>query len=125
VLNYPGATICEFLTISSQRVSGGDYRPATIWVAACENHAFGLEVRNRAPTLPRPAATTSVFQRIEAYLLRRGGLLNLLQPVLQQFLFPQIFRHGNGASDLVTRLSESPHLHQQISANAWKEVVAG
>ena len=55
----------------------------------------------------------------------RGSLLQLLQPVRQQFPFPQVLRHCDGALDFFTCLREPAQLHQQVSANAGKEMVAG
>ena len=68
---------------------------------------------------------TSAFQRREPHLYGEGRLLQLLQPVRQQFLFPQVLRHCDGALDFFTCLREPAHLHQQVSANAGKEMVAG
>src|SRR5262249_25758785 len=41
------------------------------------------------------------------------------------FLFPQVLRHCDGALDFFTCLREPAHLHQQVSPNAGKEMVAG
>jgi hypothetical protein len=47
----------------------------------------------------------SVLHRTEPHLSRLGGLLYLPQSLRQQFLFPQVLRHGNGALNLLTRLN--------------------
>src|SRR5450755_1059627 len=57
-------------------------------------------------------------------LYGEGRLLQLLQPVRQQFLFSYVLRHCDGALDFFTCLREPPHLHQQVSANAGKQMVA-
>src|ERR1035438_3881399 len=49
---------------------------------------------------------------------------HLLQSLRQQFLFPQVLRQGNGALDFLARLREPTHLHQQVSANTVKQMIA-
>jgi hypothetical protein len=51
-------------------------------------------------------------------------LIQLLQPVRQQFLLTQVLRHSDGALDFFTGLREPAQLHQQVSANAGKKMVA-
>lgn len=42
----------------------------------------------------------------------------------QQFPFPQVLRHVNGALKLLTRLREPAHFHQQSYAHTGKQTVA-
>src|SRR5580698_4609314 len=60
----------------------------------------------------------------EPHLCSEGCLLNLLQPFHQQFLFPQILSHCDCALDFLMRLSKPPELHEQVSANTRKQMVA-
>jgi hypothetical protein len=47
-----------------------------------------------------------------------------VQSLRQQFLFPQVLRHGNGALDFLTRLREVAHFPQQVSTNTVKQTIA-
>src|SRR5579859_6893199 len=70
-------------------------------------------------------ADTLVSSRGTPHLCGEGPLPQLLQPVGQQFPFPQVLRHCDGASDFFARLSEPAHLHQQVATHAGEEMVAG
>ena len=52
------------------------------------------------PTI-RELVARSPFHRTEPHLSRLGGLLYLLQSLRQQFLFPQVLRHGNGGETMI------------------------
>src|SRR5215471_1184189 len=75
-------------------------------------------------TLRESERPAPAFHRTEPQLSRLGGFLYLLQSLRQQFLFPQVLRHGNGALYLLTRLKEPSHFHQQISADTVKQMIA-
>src|ERR1700721_641918 len=82
--------------------------------------------RNPTSELPtvRELSTISAFHRTEPQLSRLGGLFYLLQSLRQQFLFPEVLRQCNSALDFLTRLRELSHLHEQVSANTVKQMIA-
>ncbi len=50
--------------------------------------------------------------------------LHLLQSLRHQFPLPQVLRHGDRELDLLTRVGQSAHFHQQVAANAVKQVIS-
>src|SRR6202034_4723959 len=85
---------------------------------------IGLMPVQRARHSPDLWESATLVPHAQPHSLQ-GRLLNLPQPLRQQFLLPQIFRHGNCAFDLSTRLSEPSHLQQQIPANTGQQMVVG
>src|SRR5690349_2824465 len=89
-----------------------------------------LVVLRQYSSTATPRRSSDHWRAMEATAcLRRGRhnfvrpAANLLQFVRQQFLFPQVLRHGDGAPDFFTRLREPAHFHQQVSANTVKQMI--